>query len=123
MAVRPNSPQHAPSAGESSPASSGTVAAGLALVPSGAHQGKPSLPLPRTLTLIGSRNRAHLHLVSSTVSKSHTAVIVTRSGIYVRDLASRMHTVVNGQAQKESDLRHGDKLTVGNFSFRAEAKV
>src|SRR3954465_12134055 len=119
MAVRPNPPQHAAASDTATPAA-GT---GLALVPSGAHQGKPALPLTRTFTLLGSRSRAHLHLVSSTVSKSHTAVIVTRSGLYVRDLASRMHTVVNGQSQKEADLKHGDKLTVGNFSFRVDAKV
>jgi pSer/pThr/pTyr-binding forkhead associated (FHA) protein len=116
MAVRPNSSN--PPQASSSPSTDG-----LALVPQGAHQGKPALPLTRAFTLIGSRSRAHLHLVSPSVSKSHTAVIVTRASVYVRDLASRAHTIVNGRPQKEADLKHGDKLAVGNFSFRLEAKA
>ena len=88
------------------------------LVPQGTHLGKPALPLNRVFTLIGARSRAHLHLVSPTISTSHAALVNTGRGVYVRDLASRTHTFVNGRPVRERVLHDGDDLTVGNFAFR-----
>lgn len=91
--------------------------AAAALVPQGAQAGKPSMHLGRPFTLIGSRNRAHLHLLSSSVSRNHACVISTDNGLYLRDLASRTGVLVNGRKVKESDLRDGDKVQVGSFKF------
>jgi pSer/pThr/pTyr-binding forkhead associated (FHA) protein len=88
------------------------------LVPQGQHLGKPALPLGRPFTLVGSRHRAHLHLLSRSVSKSHAAIIGTDSGLYVRDLASREHVFVNGVPVKEADLKNGDLLQIGTFTFK-----
>src|SRR5688572_12985382 len=88
------------------------------LVPHGRFKGKPAMPLGRPVTVIGSRSRSHLHLVSSSVSKSHAMVVNSGSGFYVRDLASRTHVFVNGQQVTEAVLKDGDILAVGPFTFR-----
>src|SRR5689334_10974992 len=66
-----------------------------ALVPQGAHVGKPAMPMGRPFTMIGSRHRAHLHLLSRSVSKAHAVVINDNGNLYVRDTASREHVYVN----------------------------
>ena len=112
MAVRSTKTPAAPTAG------GGTPAREPALVPHGAHAGKPALPLHRPLILIGSRQRAHVHLISNSVSRVHAVIINTDHGSYVRDLASRTGTIVNGRHVKEAGLRHSDTIQVGTFQFK-----
>ena len=96
-----------------------TTQSGLpSLVPHGRFKGKPAMPLGRPVTVIGGRSRSHLHLVSSSVSKSHAMVVNSGSGFYVRDLASRTHIFLNGQQVTEAVLKDGDILAVGPFTFR-----
>src|SRR5690349_5008611 len=94
------------------------AAAVPALIPQGAHAGKAVMPLGRAVTVVGSRNRSHLHLLSRSVSKSHALIVNTDDGVYVRDLASRTHVFVNGQQVRESDLHDGDVLKIGSFTFQ-----
>jgi pSer/pThr/pTyr-binding forkhead associated (FHA) protein len=89
-----------------------------ALVPQGQHAGKQSMPISRPLTVIGSRHRAHLHLLSRSVSKSHAVIGMEDGGVYIRDLASRTHVYVNGKLIRESDLRDGDLVKIGSFTFK-----
>ena len=88
------------------------------LSPQGPQAGKPAMPLGRPFTLIGARNRAHLHLLSSTVSRNHACIISTDNGLYIRDLGSRTGVMVNGRRVKETDLRDGDSLQIGSFQFK-----
>lgn len=76
------------------------------------------MPLGRPFTLIGSRNRAHLHLLSSTVSRNHACIISTDTGLYLRDLASRTGVLVEGRKAKDVDLHDGDAVQIGSFRFR-----
>src|SRR5438477_571499 len=101
------------------PSTSNSPAApeGPALVPQAKHAGKPSMHLSRAATVIGSRHRAHLHLLSRTVSKSHAIVVTGDDGCYIRDLASRTHVLVNAHEVKEADLLDGDVVQVGAFTF------
>ncbi|HEX4123873.1 MAG TPA: FHA domain-containing protein, partial [Tepidisphaeraceae bacterium] len=94
------------------------LAAIPALVPQGQHAGKQSMPISRPLTVIGSRHRAHLHLLSRSVSKSHAVVGSQDGGVYIRDLASRTHVFVNGKLIREADLRDGDLIKIGSFTFK-----
>src|SRR5579862_4793344 len=89
-----------------------------ALVPQGQHQGKPSMPLGRPFTLIGSRHRAHLHLLSRSVSKAHAILVNDQGTLYIRDTASREHVILNGEAVKEAELQDGDVIKVGTFIFK-----
>src|SRR5687768_1029328 len=75
-----------------------------ALLPQGSHAGKSAMPLGRPVVLVGSGSRAHLHLVSSSVSKAHALIVNADEGSYIRDLASRTHVLVNGKGVKETGL-------------------
>ena len=88
------------------------------LVPVGSHKGQQPLSLGRTVTLIGSTAASRLYLPSKAVSRCHAVIINTGAGLFVRDLASRTGTRVNGQLVTEADLREGDVLQVGTFTFR-----
>lgn len=89
-----------------------------ALVPLGAHTGKPPIPLKRPVMVVGSRSNAHLHLLSSKVSKAHALIINSDGKIYIRDLASRTHIYVNKKQVREADLNHGDQIQIGSFLFK-----
>jgi pSer/pThr/pTyr-binding forkhead associated (FHA) protein len=88
------------------------------LVPVGQHHGRQPLTLGRTVTLIGSTASCRLYLPSKAVSRCHAVIINTGAGLFVKDLASRTGTRVNGQPVDEADLREGDVLQVGTFTFR-----
>src|SRR5690242_8563256 len=88
------------------------------LTPTGQFAGKPTLPISRSVTLIGSRKQARLQLISSSVSQNHALIVNADNGPYVRDLASRSHVFVNGQQVKEGQLHDGDELQIGRFTFR-----
>src|SRR6476646_4130795 len=87
------------------------------LTPTGHLAGKPVIPLKRTVYVIGSRHNAHLHLLSRQVSKAHALLVNADDGIYIRDLASRTKTFVNGKAVREAELKDGDQLQIGTFTL------
>src|SRR5687768_18053453 len=91
------------------------------LTPTGHFAGKPTLPISRSVTLIGSRKQARLQLISSTVSQNHALIVNADSGPYIRDLASRMGVQVNGRQAPELDLNDGDEVQIGRFTFRFNA--
>jgi pSer/pThr/pTyr-binding forkhead associated (FHA) protein len=88
------------------------------LQPVGQHQGKQPLTLGRLITLIGSAPSARLYLPSKAVSRCHAAVINTGGVVFIRDLASRTRTRVNGRPVKEAELSDGDVIEVAMFAFR-----
>ncbi|HEY2586110.1 MAG TPA: FHA domain-containing protein [Tepidisphaeraceae bacterium] len=111
MADSPSSPKNTTAAA--------TAAKQPALLPQGEHAGKSAMPVgTRQLTLVGSRNRSHLHLLSTTISRNHACIVMTKAGPYIRDLASRTGVILNGRKVKESDLHDGDVLQVGSFKFK-----
>jgi pSer/pThr/pTyr-binding forkhead associated (FHA) protein len=87
------------------------------LVPRGALEGKPPIPISRPVWIIGSRKGCHLHLVSEHVSQAHAVIINTGRGLFIKDLASRTHTYVNRLPVKEVQLADGDKVQIGPFKF------
>src|SRR5687768_10376019 len=91
------------------------------LTPTGHFAGKPTLPISRSVTLIGARKQARLQLISSTVSQNHALIVNADSGPYIRDLASRAHVLVNGIQVNEGALEDGDEITIGRFTFRFNA--
>src|SRR2546421_4426324 len=87
------------------------------LIPMGAHAGRSPIALSKPFYVIGSRRSARIHLLSSTVSKAHALLIQTRHATYLRDLASRTHTYVNGQPIPEVILQENDPIAIGRFTF------
>jgi pSer/pThr/pTyr-binding forkhead associated (FHA) protein len=69
-------------------------------------------------TLIGSAPSARIYLPSKSVSRCHAVIINTGGTAFVRDLASRTHVRVNGRVVEEADLREGDVIEIGRFSFK-----
>ena len=74
----------------------------------------------RPVMVIGSKPNCHIHLQSSTVSSAHALLLVSGSQVYVRDLASREHVLVNQKRVREADLGDGDELQIGRFAFRVQ---
>src|SRR2546425_8762752 len=87
------------------------------LTPTGHFAGKPTMPISRSVTLIGSRKQARVQLISSTVSQNHALIVNADNGPYIRDLASRSHIFINGKQVRESPLREGDEIQIGRFQF------
>ena len=94
-----------------------------AVVPQGEqHAGKSAIPIDRALTVIGSRSRVHVQLNSRTISRTHAILGRDDGGVFIRDLASRTHVLVNGQQVREADLYDGDLVKIGSFEFRYSDK-
>jgi pSer/pThr/pTyr-binding forkhead associated (FHA) protein len=70
------------------------------------------------ITLVGSHERCHLHLLSSTVSRHHAMIVTAEDGVYVRDLLSRTHTFVNDEEIRQVRLYDGDRIRIGKFTFQ-----
>lgn len=88
------------------------------LKPLGQHADKPAIRIHRPVFMIGSRNSAHLHLLSRQVDKAHALILKDDQGIYLRDLCSRNHVFVNAQPIVEAWLKDGDQIKIGSFTFR-----
>lgn len=88
------------------------------LVPLGHHAGKPAIPLGKAVILVGSRQNAHLHLLSRHVSKAHALILSHDGNVYIRDLASREQVYINGVAEREAWLTDGDLIKIGSFTFK-----
>src|SRR5688500_17345398 len=87
------------------------------LVPQGPHEGQRPMTLNRLFTLIGSAPSARLYLPSKLVSRCHAVVVNADGALFIRDLASRTQVIINGRPVKEADLRNGDVVQIGPFSF------
>ena len=94
---------------------------GPALVPCGHDAHQPPFRLDRTVTLVGSRHRAHIRLESDEVSRSHAVVVKLGGLVMIRDLASRTSVFVNGRQVVEAQLHDGDYVSIGRFGLRFSA--
>ena len=77
--------------------------------------------LSKDVCLVGRNWGVHLPLGSKLVSKIHALIVKQKDGVYVRDLASRNHVLVNGQAVRETELGAGDVMKVGPFELTCAA--
>jgi pSer/pThr/pTyr-binding forkhead associated (FHA) protein len=69
-------------------------------------------------TVIGRARGCDLGLEAPDVSSIHCVITRGSDGYHVRDCLSRAGTKHNGKCVKEADLRDGDLLQIGPFSFR-----
>jgi pSer/pThr/pTyr-binding forkhead associated (FHA) protein len=95
-----------------------TPASGPALLPVEQYLGKPAIALKRPVYVIGSRANARIHLISSSVSKAHALLVRSNGRFYLRDLGSRTKVFINGVERREADLKSGDLIKIGSFTFR-----
>jgi pSer/pThr/pTyr-binding forkhead associated (FHA) protein len=73
--------------------------------------------LTKAVCIVGRHLGVHLPLAHKQVSKLHALIIKERDRVYVRDLASRNHLLVNGQPVREADLGTGDVVRVGPYAL------
>lgn len=87
------------------------------LQPGGLHAKLAPIPLHRPITMIGSRRTARIHLNSAAVSRAHALIVVTPTKVYACDLHTREGTRIKGHPIREMELREGDALQIGPFTF------
>ena len=76
-----------------------------------------TLALPSGEIHIGREPSNLLSINDLSLSRRHCALSRDADGYKIRDLDSRNGTLVNGVAVKESRLRHGDQISVGDSIF------
>lgn len=69
--------------------------------------------LTRESYVIGRNADADVCLTDDAISGSHAAIELGRDGFKVRDMGSTNGTMVNGSRVDCADLKHGDKIIVG----------
>ncbi len=77
--------------------------------------------LDRPVCVVGARASVHLPLTSKYVSKAHALIVQDAGGVYIRDLASRNHTLVNSENAGETPLENGDSIRFGPFTFTCQS--
>ncbi len=92
----------------------------ILVVMTGKHKGK-RVRLTDAETVIGRDESAKIRVATHEVSRQHCLIIVSESGVLVRDLGSRNGTFVNGMPiAEETTLQPGDTLTTGPMTFELE---
>jgi hypothetical protein len=83
--------------------------------------GSQAYPLTRATTVIGRADDCDLRLVDPGASRRHAELRRNDDDVTIIDLGSTNGTLVNGERVDRADLRHGDRITIGEttFAFRA----
>jgi pSer/pThr/pTyr-binding forkhead associated (FHA) protein len=79
-----------------------------------------SIPIVRTLILIGRSPRCKIQLAWSEASRFHAALVRTPWGVWVVDLRSMEGVSVNGSHLNHARLEDGDELRMGPFMARVD---
>ena len=83
----------------------------------GAAQGT-EFPLEETSVTIGRGPDVDIAVDESSMSKQHAAVEFVDDGFRVRDMNSTNGTFVNGSQVQSCELKHGDRLELGECGFQ-----
>ncbi len=84
------------------------------VIVSGPNRGS-SFTLSQGENTIGRQDDNNIVLSSGKVSKRHCALLVSDSGVFLRDEGSTNGTFVNGGLVKKLELKSGDKIGLGDF--------
>ena len=67
---------------------------------------------------IGRGDEADIRLVDDSVSSLHAQIDLASDGFRIRDNRSTNGTFVNGSQIAFADLKHGDKITIGEHTLQ-----
>lgn len=86
--------------------------------------GQTAVPLEKTILLIGRQSDCDVTLTrSKKVSRRHCCIAQVNSEFVIRDLGSTNGVFVNGsRISRETPLRLGDDVTIGDVRFRIESQ-
>jgi pSer/pThr/pTyr-binding forkhead associated (FHA) protein len=76
-----------------------------------------TIPVPNSVAVVGRRRDCDLRVPLDGVSRRHCRIFTHEDAIKIRDLNSRNGTIVNGQTVEETDVKPGDKVTLGPVTF------
>jgi predicted component of type VI protein secretion system len=76
--------------------------------------------LDKPILLLGRHQECDIQLNSRKISRRHCCIAQVNDHLVVRDLCSTNGIRINGTRVMEGNLKSGDQLTVGNFSYRVE---
>lgn len=74
--------------------------------------------MKRSLVTFGRARTSTIFIDDPALSRTHCQIEVEPDGMFVRDLASRNGTVVNGQKSPRARVKPGDRVTIGNTIIR-----
>lgn len=74
--------------------------------------------LEKASTTVGRGPDVDLAFPDDAMSRQHAAFEIQAMGARVRDMGSTNGTQVNGQRISAVDLKHGDKVTIGEHCFQ-----
>lgn len=84
-------------------------------------EGSSVIPLEKAITLIGRHPDCDAVLAENQkVSRRHCCIAQVEDRLIIRDLGSMNGIRVNGESIVESDLVHGDAITIGDEEFFLE---
>jgi serine/threonine protein kinase len=63
---------------------------------------------------IGRSSRNHVRLTQRSVSRNHAILRAARGRFYLQDCGSRHGTYLNGRRIEATELRNGDRITIGD---------
>ncbi|MEX0869121.1 MAG: FHA domain-containing protein [Nitriliruptoraceae bacterium] len=89
---------------------------GMLVVVRGPNAGSRFL-LDRDVTTIGRHPDSHIFLDDVTVSRRHSEVVRSDSGMTLHDLSSLNGSYVNGDRTEERGLQTGDEVQIGRFKL------
>ncbi|MBS0196330.1 MAG: FHA domain-containing protein [Planctomycetes bacterium] len=75
------------------------------------------IPLKKAVQVIGRQTDCQLRIPSANVSRHHCEVIVSDSGVSLRDLGSSNGTFVNKQRIQQAQVAPGDLVSLGGLVF------
>jgi pSer/pThr/pTyr-binding forkhead associated (FHA) protein len=82
-----------------------------------------AVPIKKDRFIIGRGKDCTLRAGSEAISRNHCELLVTESGVTVRDMGSRNGTYVNDEKiEGVKTLSNGDTLRIGPLEFRYEAE-
>src|SRR5438046_1832775 len=80
------------------------------------------VPIDGKSMVIGRREICDIHLLEDSVSTTHAIIFEMDGRRYIRDLASRTGTFVNGKQVHQVELMPGDEIRIGETSMRYTAE-
>lgn len=82
------------------------------------NTGGDSLPLRKTITVVGRKENCDLRLNHKSISKQHCVLVKVDGLLLIRDLGSTNGTRVNGKRIRRAAITNNDQLSVAGVSFR-----